>query len=84
MTTDTERLDWLSKKHGWYLVSDDYGLQGKSDRWAFVCGSDGIQPVPNSRPREMWMTCIVEARMWRKTIRGAIDRAMKEDADDHP
>ena len=72
--TDTDRLNWLEKHEGYGLISDDAG------HWA-VSGS-GTQNVASGmrrKPIEIAATFFVEAKEWRKTIRGAIDAAIKED-----
>jgi hypothetical protein len=59
--TDTERIDWLEKKDGWTLVSDDAG------RWALV--GNGMQNVPVEKAQ--WHKSVRDAID--ASIRGEMD-----------
>ena len=72
MTTDTERIDWLSDHNGFNLISDDGG------RWAI--STIGSQPVPEGKPKAMTIVSYVEAIEWRESIREAVDYAMVQEA----
>ena len=72
--TDTERLDWLEKHQGFAVVSDDFG------HWACVC--NGMQNVPEKTPADIQTTFYIERREWEKTIRKAIDAAVKAVSND--
>ena len=67
---DTKRLTWLQRQQGCALVSDDQG------HWAVV--SDGMQTLSASPPDDVRTTFFIEKHQWRKTIRRAIDAAMRE------
>jgi len=71
--TDKERMDWLHKhsRSGIALINDDNG------HWVVV--ADGAQNLPRGKaPCDINTTHFIEKRQWRKTVRGAIDLAMKE------
>jgi len=67
--TDEQRLDWLEEQDGSALISDDFG------RWAIV--SDGFQTVPKKTPADISTTFFIEKKFWKKSIRKAIDHAVK-------
>jgi len=67
---DKERIDWLEKEQGSALVSDD------AKHWAVVC--DGFQNVPMNTPSDIQTTFFIKKKEWKKSIREAIDCAMKE------
>ena len=70
--SDTELLDWLQKIEGIGLISDDAG------RWAVSTG--GIQNMPDTmKAIDIASTFFVEAKDWRKTIRAAIETAIRND-----
>uniref|UniRef100_A0A6M3LF10 Uncharacterized protein n=1 Tax=viral metagenome TaxID=1070528 RepID=A0A6M3LF10_9ZZZZ len=71
MNKDTERINWLEKKQGKALVSDDFG------HWAVV--EDGMQNIPDSPPDDIQTTFFIEKEEWKKSIREAIDSAIKEE-----
>jgi len=71
MNKDTERIDWLQKNQGKALVSDDCG------HWAVV--EDGMQNVPDNSPNDIHTTFFIKKKEWKKTIRKAIDYAIKEE-----
>ena len=67
---DTERINWLQKQEGSALISDDFG------HWAVV--SDGFQNVVmRKKPIDTCTSFFIEKGKWSKTIREAIDKAMK-------
>jgi len=79
--TDTERLDWLEKREGLGLISDDFG------HWAV--SAVGFQNIPeewtgdNPGPGDINSTFFVEKEDWCKSIREAIDIAVdKEKAEE--
>lgn len=71
--TDADRLNWLEReaKQGACpgLVSDDNG------HWAvsFVC----FQDIATGGPKDVSTTFFVTAKEWKRTVRAAIDAAMK-------
>lgn len=67
--TDTERLDWLEQAEGYALVSDDRG------HWAVV--TDGMQSIPLKPPADVATTFFIKKKDWKKSVRKAIDAAMK-------
>jgi len=68
--TDKERLDWMEKRDGAGLISDDAG------RWAVSTG--GMQNVPDpKKPIDISTLFFVEAEQWKKDIRSAIDYAIE-------
>lgn len=69
--TDKERLDWLDAQEGGGLLSDDAG------RWAY--SGDGSQNVIPRRGKghDFSGEFFVEAKDWRKSVRGAIDAEMR-------
>lgn len=67
---DSKRLTWLQQQQGSALVSDDQG------HWAVVC--DGMQNLCSKPPDDVQTTFFIQKHQWRKTIRRAIDSAMKE------
>jgi len=70
--TDKERLDWLEKKDGYGLISDDAG------RW--VVSGVGMQNVPNpDEAIDIDTSFFIEAASWRPSVREAIDFAIGED-----
>lgn len=69
--TDVERLDWLEEHQGYALVSDDFG------HWA--CVTEGMQSVPDRTPADIQTTFFIRKKQWKKSIRAAIDGAMKDD-----
>lgn len=67
---DKQRIDWLQKHgQGLALLSDDQG------HWA-VSG-DGMQSVSSNPPEDCHTTFFVEKREWKKTVRKAIDAAIR-------
>lgn len=72
MLTDTERLNWLEKQYGCGLINDDFG------HWAV--SFDGMQNVPKKTPADIQTTFFVEKKQWKKTVRAAIDAAIKTEA----
>ncbi|KKN63753.1 hypothetical protein LCGC14_0498570 [marine sediment metagenome] len=69
---DKERLDWLEKRDGEALISDDAG------RWAISSG--GMQNVPNADEAIAISTLFfVEAVDWQPSIREAIDVAIEKE-----
>ena len=72
--TDTERLDWLKKQSGVALVNDDFG------HWEVTF--DGCQNVPIKTPADIWTTFFIKKKDWKKSIRNAIDFAMKQEGAD--
>lgn len=73
MRSDTDRLDWLEKREGFGLISDDAG------RWA-VSGT-GTQNVPDKDvATDIATSFFVEKSEWKPTIREAIDAAMDDEA----
>ncbi len=77
MVTDKDRIDWLEDqaKHGACpgLINDDNG------RWA-VAFSGFQNAVCGKEAQDVQSTFFVEAKQWRRTIRQAIDAAMKADS----
>ena len=71
--TDTERLNWLEKQSGSALVSDD------DVHWAV--STTGIQNVPVNAPQDIHTTFFIKKDEWHKSVRDAIDAAMKNDLD---
>jgi len=71
MTGDAERLDWFEHQHGGALVSDDAG------HWAVVF--TGIQNIPMNAPEDIHTTFWIEKDKWCKSVREAIDKAMKDE-----
>ena len=72
MKTDTELLNWLEDHQGYGLISDDNG------HWACVC--DGTQSLPiGSGPQNVDTAFWIEKKNWKKTIRKAIESAIKLD-----
>lgn len=69
---DTERLDWLEKQDGSALVSDDAG------HWAV--STTGVQNVPMNPPEDIDTSFWIEKAEWCKTVREAIDRAIRDEA----
>lgn len=70
--TDTERLDWLEKRPGAGLISDDNG------HW--VVALSGMQNVPmGTGPEDIATSFFIEAKDWKPSIREAIDAAIAED-----
>ena len=67
--TDTERLDWLERSEA-FLVTDDEGF------WAVSFAFD-FDWNKRSDP-DLSMDVCVQQPEWQPSIRGAIDRAMKE------
>lgn len=66
MRTDTERLDALEKiGNGIGLIEDDNGY------WAV--GTDGHQNIRFSQDEDLETVHWIEAKMFRRTIREAID-----------
>jgi hypothetical protein len=72
MNADTERIEWLEKQQGSALVSDD------RKHWAVV--TSGFQNVPMKTPADIQTTFFIEKKDWKKSIRKAIDAAMKREA----
>ena len=72
---DTKRLDWLEKREGFGLISDDFG------RWA-VSGA-GTQNLPTDigQPFDVSTSYFAEASNWHLSIRDAIDAAMAQELD---
>ena len=68
--TDTERLDWLEKEDGSALLSDDCG------HW--TVSTEGMQNLPMDPPDDISTSFYVEKDQWHKSIRDAIDAAIKE------
>lgn len=73
---DAQRIDWLENNQGKALVSSDFG------HWAVV--EEGMQSIPVDihEPSDMSTTFFIEKDQWKKTVREAIDHAMKEGKDD--
>lgn len=72
MKTEKELFDWLEQHQGYALVSDDNG------HWACVC--DGTQSVPlKSGPQDIDTTFWIKKKDWKKSIRKAIEAAIKLD-----
>lgn len=69
---DKQRIDWLQKQQGYALVSDDHS------HWAVVI--DGIQSIPDKFPDHIYSSFFIKKNDWHKTIRQAIDAAIKQDA----
>ena len=72
MPTDTERIDWLAKRNGSGLLSDDAG------RWAIT--GDGMQNVPSDEASDIMTSFFVEAKDWYPSVREAIDAAMQRES----
>lgn len=70
--TDAERLDWLEKAEGYAVVSDDAG------HWAVV--TSGMQTIPLKAPGDLATSFFIKKKDWKKTVRKAIDAAMKDDS----
>ena len=68
--TDTERINWLQKQQGSALVSDDHS------HW--VVATFGMQNIPKKFPADIDTCFLIKKKEWKKTIRKAIDCAMKE------
>lgn len=71
MNKDTERINWLNKQQGSALVSDDHS------HW--VVATIGMQNIPKKFPGDIDTSFFIKKDEWHKTIRQAIDAAMKED-----
>lgn len=67
---DTKRLMWLQEQQGCALVSDDQG------HWAVAC--DGMQSLSINPPDDVETAFFIEKHRWKKTVREAIDDAIKE------
>lgn len=70
--TDTELIDWLERREGYALLSDDFG------NWAVT--STGMQNIPNpipekGKPADISTSFFVEADEWRPSIREALRAA---------
>ena len=65
---DFYRLEWLEKRQGFALISDDLGS------WAIA--SDGLQSIPEDPPDDLMTAFLIEKHAWRPTIREAIDHAI--------
>jgi len=68
---DKQRIEWLQKQQGSALVSDDFG------HWAFA--TCGFQNIPQHPPGDIDTTFFIRKKEWHRTIRQAIDAAIKED-----
>ena len=71
--TDKQRLDWLEEQQGSALVSDDHS------HWAVA--TMGMQNIPEKWPGDIETCFFISKKEWKKSIRKAIDAAMKEDSD---
>jgi len=76
--TDSERIEWLEKRQGQALISDDFG------RWAV--STSGMQNVPEDpgTPSDIETLFFVEAAEWKGSIREAIDYAVAEEGNSGP
>jgi hypothetical protein len=72
--TDTDRLDWLEKQDGAGLVSDDAG------HWAVA--TNGVQSAPMAPPCDITTQFWIEKHEWRKTVREAIDAAIRQETEE--
>jgi hypothetical protein len=70
---DKQRIDWLEKQQGSALVSDDV------KHWAVV--TEGVQSCPFKTPSDISTSFFIKKKEWKKSIREAIDFAIKHDMD---
>jgi hypothetical protein len=68
---DKQRIDWLEKQQGSALVSDDHS------HWAVA--TFGMQNLPKKFPGDIDTSFFIKKKEWKKSIREAIDFAMKQD-----